>query len=521
MNLHTAQWDSAGRQERRRMEMKKRWWLAVLTMALLLSSCAQSGTTVTKTPMRLSLKTLDGGWVSVDELEGFIRDTMQRAGVTGLSCAIINDSQVVYRQAFGVKDKSAGSPTDENTVFAAASFSKPLFGYLVMLLAEEGAIDLDKPLYQYLDKPLPEYPAYADLEGDDRYRQITARMALSHSIGFPNWRFLTEDGKLSLMFPPGTRFSYSGEGIVLLQMVVEEITGRNLEKLAEEKIFGPLGMSRSSYVWQEAYDDNFALPHDEYGRPRGLSRRTRPDAAGSMVTTAGDYAEFVTALLNAEGDRKVTVEEMLRPQIAISSITMFGPGSLRGADGNQRVDLSWGLAWGRFDSEHGRAFFHTGHDFGWQNYTATYPDKGIGIVLLSNSDNFESVAREIVGKVIGDRYSPFDWLGYIPFDPAKNRTPPPEPVAIEVAPTTLATYTGTYAWMQDGEERLILIRLEGKQLFITDSEEWAPLHAETETRFFVKGDDTRFLFITDDSGAVAGLSLVIQGLTLPVAPKIQ
>jgi CubicO group peptidase (beta-lactamase class C family) len=500
--------------------MTKRWWLAILMIALLLSSCAQSRTAETKTPTGPSLKTLNGGRVPVGELEDFIKDTMKRAGVTGLSCAIINDSQIVYRQAFGVKDKSAGSATDENTIFAAASFSKPLFGYLVMLLTEEGIIDLDRPLQDYLSKALPDYPAYADLGGDDRYKQITARMALSHSIGFPNHRSLTEDGRLSFLFEPGLRFSYSGEGIQLLQTIVEETTGRDLQQLAQEKVFEPLGMSRSSYVWQAAYEDNYAVPHDEFGRPRGLSRRRRADAAGSMVTTAGDYAQFVTALLNAEGDREVTVEEMLRPQIAISSNTMFGPGSLRGPDGNRRVDLSWGLGWGRFDSEHGRAFFHTGHDFGWQNYTVTYPDKGIGIVLLSNSDNFESVAREIVGKAIGDRYSPFDWLGYIPFDPAKVKTPPPDPVAIEVAPAILASYTGTYAWIQDGEDRLIRVKLEGKQLLITDGEDWEPLYAETETRFFLKGDDTRFLFTRDDSGAVAGLSLVIQGLTLPLARKI-
>jgi len=500
--------------------MKKRWWLSALTIAVLLSGCAQSQTTVTKRATEPALKTLDGGSVSVHELVGFIKDSMQRAGVTGLSCAIVNDSQIVYRQAFGLKDADAGSPADENTIFAAASFSKPLFGYLVMLLAEGGIIDLDRPLQQYLSKPLPDYPAYADLHGDDRYTQITSRMALSHSIGFPNYGWLTEDGKLRFLFEPGSKFSYSGQGIQLLQMVVEEITGQDLQQLTQEKIFGPLGMSRSSYVWQPAYEDNHAVPHDEFGRPQKLSRRSRADAAGSMVTTAGDYAQFVTALLDATGERKATVEEMLQPQVAISSGGMFGTGASLDANRNRQIDLSWGLGWGLFDSPHGRAFFHTGHDFGWQNYTVTYPDKGIGIVLMSNSGNFESVAREIVAKAIGDRYSPFDWLGYVPFDPAKIKTPPPEPVAIDVDPAILASYTGSYAWIQGNEERLIRIKLEGSQLFITDSDEWAPLYAETETRFFVPGDDTRFVFTRDDSGAVAGLSLLIQGLTLPVADKI-
>ena len=499
--------------------MHKRSWLAILTIALLLCSCNPSASTVSETLEASALKTLDGGSVSLDELEGFVNDTMQRAGVSGLSCAIINDSQIVYRQAFGLKDASAESPADEDTIFAAASFSKPLFAYVVMLLVEEGLFDLDRPLHQYLSKPLPDYSAYADLAADERYEQITARMVLSHSTGFPNYGWLTEDGRLGFLFEPGASFSYSGQGIQLLQIAVEEITGQDLQQLAQEKVFAPLGMSRSSYVWQPANEEDHALPHDEFGRPKGLSRRTRPDAAGSMVTTAGDYARFVTALLNATGEREATVEEMLRPQIAITSSAMFGSGALLDTNANRQIDLSWGLGWGRFDSAYGRAFFHTGHDFGWQNYTVTYFDKGIGIVLLSNSDNFESVARDIVAKAIGDQHSPFDWLGYIPFDPAKVKTPPPEPVAIEVDAAVLASYTGSYAWTAEGEDRLIRVKLEGQQLFITDSEEWAPLYAETETQFFVPGDDTRFLFIKDDRGVVAGLSVIIQGLTLPMAPK--
>jgi CubicO group peptidase (beta-lactamase class C family) len=275
--------------------------LALLAMLMGLAACVVPSAPIASDPDQNGefLKKLDGGAVSTVELETFIAETMEKADVTGMSCAIINDAEVVYQKAFGLKDAKAGTQNDEGTIFAAASFSKPVLAYLVMLLAEEGVIDLDKPLYEYLSQPLPEYLAYADLQGEKRYQHITARMVLSHSTGFPNWRFLTEDGKLSIMFPPGTRFSYSGEGIVLLQMVVEEITGRDLEALAQEKVFGPLTMTSSSYVWQEAYQDNCALPHDEYQRPRRLNKRMEADAAGSMATTAGDYARFLVAMLNA------------------------------------------------------------------------------------------------------------------------------------------------------------------------------------------------------------------------------
>jgi CubicO group peptidase (beta-lactamase class C family) len=217
---------------------------------------------------RTLLKTIDGRGITVAELKAFIEQIMQQADVAGLSCAILNEAQIVYQKAFGFKNKNDGSRNDEHTLFSAASFSKTVFAYLVMLLAEEKVIDLDRPLYEYLDKPLYEYPAYVDLKDDDRCRQFNARMALSHTTGLPNVRFIMPEGKISILFPPGSRHSYSGEGIDLLQMVLEEVTGRGLEELAQVKIFQPLGMSRTSYIWQPEFEANYACPHDTYGRQR-------------------------------------------------------------------------------------------------------------------------------------------------------------------------------------------------------------------------------------------------------------
>jgi hypothetical protein len=209
---------------------------------------------------------------------------------------------------------------------------------------------------------------------------------------------------------------------------------------------------------------------------------------------------------------------MLEPQIAITSRSMFGPGAWQEVDDERDISLSWGLGWGRFDSEYGRAFFHTGHDVGWQNYTVTYADQGTGIVLLSNSDNFESVAREIVEKAIGDTYSPFDWLGYRPFDPAQKKAPPPEPVAIELDPGMLEAYVGVYEFVP-GE--LIHVKLEQEGLLIGDGQEWVPLYPETQTQFFAEVDDIRCMFVEDAAGEVTGLNLKVQGLELPPAKKVE
>jgi len=82
----------------------------------------------------------------------------------------------------------------------AASLTKPAFATMVMHLVQERIIDLDKPVYEYLPKPLPDYPAYKDLAGDQRYKQITMRMLLDHTSGFPNWRRFTDDKKLKIYF---------------------------------------------------------------------------------------------------------------------------------------------------------------------------------------------------------------------------------------------------------------------------------------------------------------------------------
>jgi len=463
---------------------------------------------------QIMLKSLQGKAAPVSGVEPVVEQIMERAGVAGLSCAIINGSEIVYVKAFGYKNKKKETRNDIQTIFSAASFSKTVFAYLVMKLVEEGIIDLDKPLQEYLGQPLYRYPEYVDLEGDERCKKLTARIALSHQTGFPNWRFLTEDGKLRFLFDPGARYSYSGEGIALLQMAVEKITGKGLEDLAREKIFAPLGMTRTSYIWREEFTNNYAWPHDEFERPRRKDLRDKAEAAGSMQTTAEDYARLLKDILEAKNLSRALIDEMLTSQVAVTSERMFGPGIWRESNDNQDIHLSWSLGWGRFDSGYGRAFFHTGNEPGFQNYTVTYADAGVGIVLLSNSDNFESVAREILSAFIGPDKSPFDWLGYEPFDPSKKKMPPPERKATAVSPAMLAGYVGEYE-IRPGQ--LIGIKLEGGQLYVdvaSGGKRWLELLAESETVFFIEDSDYVFTFGRDPGGRTTSLVLSFKGMEI-------
>src|SRR6202158_961596 len=198
--------------------------------------------TVSKEP---TVKRLDGSAIATAEIDATVTRLMRAAEVTGVSIAILNDGKIAHLKSYGIADKEKSLPLTEDSVMTAASFTKVAFAYLVMQLVDENILDLDQPVYKYLPKPLPEYPEYKDLANDPRAKRITARMLLSHTSGFPNWRAFEDDRKLKIHFEPGSRYGYSGEGIVLLQLVVETITKKPLEELMQQHLFQPFWMTRT------------------------------------------------------------------------------------------------------------------------------------------------------------------------------------------------------------------------------------------------------------------------------------
>ena len=178
----------------------------------------------------------------------------------------------MYLKAYGVRDKEKNLPLTPDSVMTSASLSKSAFATVVMQLVEEGVLNLDKPVYQYLPKPLPDYPFYRDLANDPRYKQITLRMLLDHTSGFPNWRAFNDDHKLNINFTPGSRFAYSGEGILLAQLVVETVTKKPINDVMRQHLFGPDDMTRTSMVWESRFESDYANGYDEYGRSLGPER---------------------------------------------------------------------------------------------------------------------------------------------------------------------------------------------------------------------------------------------------------
>ena len=364
-----------------------------------------------------ALKRLDGSTISRAEVDGTVARLMRAARVTGLAVAIINNSKIAYVNAYGYRNKEDHKPLTEQTVMRGASLTKAVFAYFVRHLIEEGVLDLDKPVYQYLKKPLPEYEKYKDLAADPRYKLITARMLLSHTSGFPNSRWFNPDEKLDIKFPPGSKYSYSGEGINLLQFVIEVITDKSLAEMMAEAVFKPFGMTRTGMTWEDRFEDDFAIGYDENEKPLG-HKRQGIRAAGSMHTTVLDYARFLQAVMQGKGLRAQTRRLMFSPQIQIFSRRQFPTPSDETTDENRKISLSYGLGWGLIQTAQGPAYFKEGHDDGCQNYSVCFPDKKIAIVLMANSSNGESIFKELLDTLIKDHYTPWKWENYIPYDRA-------------------------------------------------------------------------------------------------------
>jgi len=430
----------------------------------------------------------DGKKISVAYIDSLIKKLMDTAGVTGLELGIINNNHIAYLKGYGYKNKEKKELNDTATCFYAASLAKSLFAYLVMQLVDEGKIDLDKPLYIYLPKPLPEYENYKDLAGDDQWKLITARNCLDHTTGFPNWRqFNPKDNKkLEIFFKPGSRYAYSGEGIYLLQMVVEVITARSLESLAQEKIFKPLGMYRTSFVWQPSFESDYAVGHDMNEDILPKRKSGKMNAAGSMETTIADYSRFYEAVLQRKNLSVKSWQEMLSPQIGIYSKGQFP--SLRNdtTSENNFIQLSYGLGWGLFKTPFGKAFFKEGHDDGWGHYTIGLPEKGTAVLLMTNSSSGESIFKELVEKIAGVNI-PWIWENYIPYR-----------ANMKVPDSVLQQYTGTY----DGKIKAI-VTLENGQLKVTSADlPKSNLYAGNDHHFYLKVMDAEVDFRKDAAGKV-------------------
>ena len=339
------------------------------------------------------------------EADPVIRRLMVEGDVAGLSIVVIRGGTIASDKAYGFANTETRAPLTGQAIFESASLGKPVFAYAVLKLVDAGVLSLDLPLQHYLAEPA----------GDERMKQITARMVLAHTTGFQNE--VMPGQTLAVHFTPGSRFSYSGAGFLYLERVIEKLTGKELPVLMQELVFTPLGMRDSGYRWIPELETRKAFGHRASGR---VAERRRPAVAtvATLHTTPADFARFMIATMKGTGLKPPTARAMLAAQSAVdeSCYNCLKPGS-----GKISTALSWGLGWGIQRTPGRTAFWQWGENNGeFQNF-AIGDRNGDGVVVFTNSGNGFSIMPEVISAVLGGEHPAFPWMGYERYDsPAKT-----------------------------------------------------------------------------------------------------
>jgi CubicO group peptidase (beta-lactamase class C family) len=337
----------------------------------------------------------------------------------GLALALIDNGKVAYVAAYGVAAKTpAPRALHTDTVMYGASLTKAVFADLVMQMVDEGRLNLDQPIAQLLPKPLPDYDKYKELAGDDRWKALTPRMLLTHSSGFANFRFLEPGERLRFHFQPGARYAYSGEGINLLQFAIEHGLGLDVGEEMQRRIFQPLGMSRTSLNWREAFASDVSEGFDDKGVQLPHQKRGGVRAAGSMDTTIADLSRWTAAVVSGWGLTPSSATEMWRGQLPITGAHQFptlveGPNATR-----DRVHLSAALGWGAFDGPQGPAVYKGGHDDQTDNKLICLKRSKRCVLMLTNSGVGARLFPSLVKALLGETGVPWEWE-YNPLLPLK------------------------------------------------------------------------------------------------------
>lgn len=347
--------------------------------------------------------------------EAEVQQLMADHQLPGLAVAQIKAGELIYSNTFGYREVETETPLDKHTVMYGASLTKFMFATYVMQLAEAGKINIDASIAQQLPKPLPAYERFADLDGDERWKQLTLRILLSHLTGFPNFRFFPPtggfdpDGKLEFLFDPGFRYGYSGEGYYIAQLVIEETLKLDTREEFKRRFFRPLDMTRTDLIWQDRFRPNFAQGYTVDGVNEGHNMQSNARAAGSMDTTLSDYSNWVAAYIRGDLMKTETRAEQLRATLPITSRHQFPPWDTTPGTAHKTVGLGAGIGVKVFTGPKGPGFFHGGHNEKTDNLLLCLVETEECVIFLMNTAKGHLVFPQLVEALLGETGMPWSW----------------------------------------------------------------------------------------------------------------
>ena len=323
------------------------------------------------------IRTLSGKRIDKSAMDNFIEKQLDSMQIKGISIAVINNGKVVYHHTMGISNMYTLDKIKKRTIFEAASIGKPLFAFFVMKLVDKNVLDLDTPLYKYLP--------YPDIAYDNRYKLITARMVLDHTSGFPNWR---ENDTLKIMFTPGTKFSYSGEGYEYLAKVVAHLTGctmKNLDNLFQQEVAIPLNLKHTHFMINRYIAKNLAAGHEREHIVYESNDKDSFHPAFGLYSESLDYSKFLIAMMENKLLKKETEDEMLKQQIHLSE------------NDNRMIQNLVGYGFGFYikSSPYGTLYLHGGNNWGFTSSVLFSRDKKFGFVFFTNTDQCNELKKSI------------------------------------------------------------------------------------------------------------------------------
>lgn len=372
--------------------------LGIGTIAILISGCV---------PSELPTDPVLRG----QALDVAIESLMTEADVKGLAVAIIENEGITYRRAFGYRNVEQALPLETDTIMYGASLTKAAFAYMVLQLVDERKIDLDTTIDTYFPKPLPEYEWWRSLDDDEEWKQLTPRIILTHTTGLNNLRYFEDEQNLTFHFSPGASYAYSGEGINILQAVLEEGLGLDVKAEMRKRLFDPFGMPNTSLQWRDDFADNLADGYAMDGSFEPHDERSNVSASGSMDTTIADQAQMWRGMLAGEGLSKEMRAEWVRAQFPIRTAQKF-PTIQSHETRDQRgevIDLSAGLGVESWQGLNGRSFAKGGHNDWTGNLVICQEGEQRCLVMLANSVRAEIIFPQIVELVLGETNYPWWW----------------------------------------------------------------------------------------------------------------
>lgn len=302
------------------------------------------------------------------------------------------------------------------SVFQAASLSKVVFAYIVNKMAQRGEIDLDTPIEKYTDlnrfvKKGGDYGRFTEAQSLEMAKKLTPRIVLSHRTGLPNWSASVSSdawptSHITFKFAADSCYGYSGEGFALLQRAVEAIKGKDIQAIATEEVFGPLGMKNTSYAWEEKYDTLTVNGYNRKLENRGKGRHPRANVGYTLRTTANDYIKFVKALMDGINAKDSAV-------LAMVNIAPDAPKAIRYAKEHRECDstMYWGLGVGlEQNPQFGKTIWHWGNNGNFRALFILLPEHNKGFVYFTNGARGHDIVNKVTTKLLGGTFAIEPWI---------------------------------------------------------------------------------------------------------------